>query len=43
MALDEEIPAQQVGADHLVELARRDDTAEARGDLRSSPSWALDR
>ena len=33
MGRDEEVPAQQVGADHLVELARRDDAAEARGDL----------
>ena len=33
MGRDEEVPAQQVGADHLIELARRDDAAEARGDL----------
>jgi hypothetical protein len=30
---DEEIAAQEIGADHLVGLARRDDAGEARGDL----------
>ena len=33
MGRDEEVTAQQVGADHLIKLARRDDAAEARGDL----------
>ena len=43
MGRDEEVPAQQVRADHLIELARRDDAAEARGDLALVALMALDR